>query len=164
MEESRMHGTRHLNQNDERGFSLIEVLMSTALATVGLLAACQLLYLAMSASSLARSKETAVVSAINKLESLSHEYSKNPSHRNVLPGSHGPEEIRVINPDDGSDLNRYRVSWTVDIVQDPRPGKILDSRRVRVTVTPVLAGGAVNYRPPFNKILNVTTVFSRRMR
>lgn len=153
-----------LNRHNERGFSLIEVLMATALATVGLLAACQLIYLAMSASSLARSKETAVISAMNKLESLSDEYSKNPSLRNVLPGKHGPEEIRVINPDDGSELNRFQMVWIVETVQDPRPEKILDARRVRVTVTPVLAGGTVNYRPPFNKILNVTTVFHRRMR
>ena len=159
-----MQRQKNLNRSNERGFSLIEILMATALTTVGLLAACQILYIAMSASSLARSKGTAVLSAMNRLESLSDTYSRDPSNENVLPGNHGPEEMEITNPNDGSILNRFQMKWTVDNVPDPRSGKSLDARRVRITVIPILAGGAVNYQPRLNKILNVTTVFSPRMR
>ena len=154
---------RNLNSSNERGFSLIEILMATALTTVGLLAACQILYIAMSASSLARSKGTAVLSAMNKLESLSDTYSRDPYNQNVLPGNHGPEEIKIINPNDGSVLNRFQMKWTMDNVPDPRSGKSLDARRVRITVIPILVDGAVNDQPRLNKILNITTVFSPRI-
>jgi prepilin-type N-terminal cleavage/methylation domain-containing protein len=150
--------------NSEHGFSLIEILMATALTTVGLLAAFQLLLIAASSTTLARAQEAAALSAMNKLESLSDAYFRDPFNGNVLPGNHGPEEVRVINPNGGGVLNCFQITWTVDSVADPRPGKTLDVRRVRVTVTPTLPGGAVNYHPPFNKILNVTTVFSPRMR
>jgi prepilin-type N-terminal cleavage/methylation domain-containing protein len=149
--------------NHEKGFSLVEVLMATALTTVGLLAALQLLYMSMSASSLARSKGTAAVSAMNRLESLSDSYARDPFNGEVLPGNHGPDEIQIINTDNGDVLNRFQVTWTGDDVADPRPGKTPDARRIRVTVTPSLAGGALNYQPGFNKILNVTTVFSPEM-
>ncbi|MBN2320162.1 MAG: type II secretion system protein [Acidobacteria bacterium] len=158
----RRQKTRH--SNNERGFSLIEIMMATALTTIGLLAACQILLIAMGSATLARSQGTAVLSAMNKLEFLSESYSRDPENGNVLPGNHGPEETKVINPNDGSVLNRFQITWKVDAVADPRPGEILDARRVRVTVTPALAGGILNYQPPFNKILNVTTVFSPRMR
>lgn len=149
--------------NDDQGFSLVEILIATALTTIGLLAAFQLLLIAMSSATLARSQETAVLSAMNKLESLAESYSRDPKG-NVLPGNYGPEEIKVINPNDGSVLNRFQITWTVNTVSDPRPGKIPEARRIRVTVTPILAAGAVNYQPPFNKVLNVSTVFSPRMR
>jgi prepilin-type N-terminal cleavage/methylation domain-containing protein len=151
-------------RNSEHGFSLIEILMATALATVGLLAAFQLLLVAAGSATLARAQGAAVLSAMNKLESLSDSYSRDPSNGNVLPGNHGPETVRVINPNGGGVLNCFQITWTVDGVADPRPGKALDARRVRITVTPASAGGTVNYHPPFNKILNVTTVFSPRMR
>ena len=150
--------------DNEQGFSLIEIMMSTALTTIGLLAACQILLISMSSVTLARSQGTAVLSAMNKLESLSDAYSRDPSNGDVLAGNHGPEEISIVNPNDGVVLNRFQITWTVDGVSDPRPGKILDARRIRVTVTPALPGGAVNYQPPFNKILNVTTVLSPRMK
>jgi len=149
--------------NRDQGFSLIEVLIATALTTVSLLAALQLLYMAMSASSLARSKGTAALSAMNKLECLSDSYARDPFNGQVLPGNHGPEEIKIVSTDKNGVLNRFQVVWTGDDVDDPRPGKILIARRIRVTVTPVLAGGAVHYQPGFNKILSVTTVFSPGM-
>ena len=149
--------------DNAQGFSLIEILMATALTTIGLLAACQLLYMAMSASSLVRSKETAALSAMDRLESLSDSYARDPGNGDVLPGNHGPEENQIKNPDNASILNRFQVTWTGDSVADPRPGKKIDARRICVTVTPALENGAANHQTGFNKILIVTTVFSPEM-
>lgn len=150
-------------RNNEHGFSLIETIMAAVLTTVGLLAAFQIHVAAMSSSTLARSQGAAVLSAMNKLECLSDSYSRDPSDGSVLPGNHGPEEITVMDPNDGSILNCFQITWTVENVADPRPGKNLKAMLVRVTVTPALAGAAADYKPPFNKILNLTTVFSPRM-
>ena len=65
---------------------------------------------------------------------------------------------------DGTVLNRYDVTWKVENVSDPRPGKVLNARRVRATVTPVQIGGAENIRPGFNKVLNIVTIFSQKTR
>lgn len=149
--------------DNERGFSLVEVLIALAAAIFGLLAAGQLLFMAMSSLSLANSKGTAALTAMNTLESLSDLYSRNPLHEDFAPGNHGPQEIKVMNPNDGNVLNRFSVTWTSGIVRDPRPGKTPDARLIQVTVTPIRSDGTVNYRPPYNKILSITTIFSRRM-
>ena len=156
-------GSISVQRNRERGFSLVEVMIALIVATFGLLAAGQLLFIAMSSASLARSKGTAALAAGNILESLSDQYARDPSHEQLVTGSHGPQEIKVSNPNDGSVLNCYSITWTTGNVQDPRPGKIPDARHVLVTVTPIRPGGEVNYRPPWNKILHVSTIFSPKM-
>jgi prepilin-type N-terminal cleavage/methylation domain-containing protein len=148
----------------EAGFSLIEIMIALIILTFGLLTAGQLLYIAASSSLLARSKGTAALAAQSVLESLDALYDQNPSAPEITPGSHGPRQSVVTNPIDGTVLNRYAVDWVVENVADPRPGKVLNARRVRATVTPVQAGGAGNIRPGLNKILNITTIFSPKKR
>ena len=146
-----------------QGFGLIEMLLALSITAFGLLAAGQLLYVAAGSNSLARSKSTAALAAQNMMESLGALYRQNPSAPDLTLGDHGPRSIQVANPTDGTILNRFNVTWVVENVPDPRPGKALDARLVRTTVTPVLDKGTENNQPGLNKILNVITVFSPRM-
>jgi hypothetical protein len=132
--------------------------------TFGLMAAGQLLYLAGSSGSLARSKGTASVAAQSLLESLGALYRQDASSAELSIGDHGPMRTEVTNPGDGSALNIYDVHWTVERVPDPRPGKVLNARLVRATVRPVAADGTANSKPGLNKILSVSTVFSSGLR
>ena len=147
-----------------QGFTLIEMMLALIILTFGLLTAGQLLYVAASSSSLARSKGTAAIAAQSLLESLASLYSQNPSAADLALGSHGPRQAVVVNPTDGTVLNRYDVNWIVENVSDPRPGKALNARHVRATVTPVQIGGAENIRAGFNKVLNIDTILSQKTR
>ena len=150
--------------NEASGFSLTEMMMALFILTFGLLAAGHLLYATAGAGSLARSKGAAAIAAQNLLESLGALYKQNPSAADLSVGSHGPRQTQVANPIDGTILNLYKVDWMVEGLADPRPGKALNARLVRATVTPIQANGAENSQPGYNKILSVTTVFSSGMR
>ena len=145
------------------GFSLIETMIALAILVFGLLAANPILYRAMRADSLARSQSTAAVAAQDKLEILADLYRRNPSAADLTAGSHGPDRIRILNPNNGAILNRYEVNWAVGTVPDPRPGMIPDAKLVRVTITPIRPDGTGNSRPGFNKILTISTIFSPGM-
>ena len=146
-----------------RGFTLIEMMIALVVLTFGLLAAGQMLFIATSSGSLARSKGTAVIIAQHKLESLASLYQQDPSTADLTFGDHGPEQTEIINQANGTILNRNNIRWNVSSVPDPR-GVLPDSRLVTVTVAPALPGGAENSKAGLNKILNVTTIFSPRMR
>jgi prepilin-type N-terminal cleavage/methylation domain-containing protein len=150
--------------NKKEGFSLIEMMVALVILTFGLLAVGPLLYTASSADSLARSKGTASIAAQNKLESLADLYRQNPSADELTLGSHGPEQTQIVNPIDGTVLNRYSVDWNVSHVPDPRPGKVVNARLVSVRITPIHLQGGKNSRPALNKILNVSTIFIPKMR
>ena len=150
--------------NEERGFTLIEIMIALTLLAFGLLATGQLLFVAAGSGSLARSKSTAGIAAQNMLESLGAAYRQNPLASDLTVGTHGPVRTQVANPTDGSTLNLFAVSWTVNGVPDPRPGKVMKAREVRVTVIPIKDDGANNSRVGLNKILNVTTIFSPKTR
>jgi Tfp pilus assembly protein PilV len=139
-------------------------MIALVVLTFGLLAVGPLLYVAAGSGSLSRSKSTAAIAAQSKLESLADFHDRNPSAADLAFGSHGPDQIQVVNPIDGTVLNRYDIGWTVSAVSDPRPGKAVGARLVRVTITPIQIGGARNSQPTLNKTLNVTTIFSPRMR
>jgi prepilin-type N-terminal cleavage/methylation domain-containing protein len=155
--------TESVCSKTNHGFSLIELMIAVAVLTFGLLAVGQLFYVAASSSSLSGSKGSAAIAAQNMLESLADLYSRNPSAEDLAFGNHGPRQIQVNNPIDGTILNRYAISWTVDRVQDPRPGKAVDAKLVSATITPIQTTGAENNRPPFNKTLSVATIFSTKM-
>jgi Tfp pilus assembly protein PilV len=143
-----------------RGFSLVEMTIALLVLTFGLLSAGQLLFVAASSDTLARSKGTAALAAQNLLESLSDLYRQDPSAADIAWGSHGPSQTKIVNPADGGVLNRYSLEWSVNPVPDPREGKHLEARLVTVTVVPVLPEGAPNSKPGLNKALNVSTVLS----
>jgi prepilin-type N-terminal cleavage/methylation domain-containing protein len=153
-----------VRSNKKEGFSLIEMMIALVILTFGLLAVGPLLYTAWSADSLSRSKGTAAIAAQNKLESLADLYHQNPLADELMLGSHGPEQIQIVNPVDGTVLNRYSVDWIVSHVPDPRPGKMVEARLVSVRITPIDSQGEENSRPALNKILNVSTIFSSTMR
>ena len=144
------------------GFTIIEMLISLAILTFGLLAAGQLMFLAMSAESLARSKGTASLAAQDRLEALADLYRRNSAAAELTPGDHGPIQVHVLNPRTNHEINRYDVAWNVAAVPDPR-GRVLRGRLVRVTVTPVNMAGATNIRPSLNKVIDMTTIFSPRV-
>ena len=147
-----------------QGFSIIELLVALFIMTFGLLSVGQLLYVVASTGSLARSKGNAAVTAQHTLESLAALYRHNPSSEEFSPGDHGPRQIHFTNPETGTAINRYAVSWTASPVHDPRPGKKVKAILLRVTVTPIQSDGAENNKPTLNKTISVTTIVSPRMR
>jgi prepilin-type N-terminal cleavage/methylation domain-containing protein len=146
--------------NRKQGFTLIEMMIALAFLAFGLLAVSQMLYIAAESTSLARSKSTAAIAAQNMIETLGAAYRQDVSSPDLAPGTHGPLQTQVLNPTDESILNRYDIRWTVESIPDPRPGKAVSARRVRITVAPIQENGADNNRVGLNKTLNVATVFS----
>jgi len=147
-----------------RGFSLLEVMIALLVLTAGLLSAGQILFVAASSNSLARSKGAAAIVAQDILESLATDYQHDFSAADLVPGNHGPRLAQVKDPVDGRVLNCYSILWNVFPVPDPRPGKTLDAKLVTVTIAPALPNGEMNSKPGMNKILNVSTILSRRTR
>ena len=146
--------------DSEPGFTLVETLTALLILTFGLLATGQLIFIAMSSASLARSKGSAVLAAQSKLEFLAGRYRQNPAAADLTVGTHGPERVESTNPVTHSGLNRYNVVWSVAPVPDPRPAKILKAWRVTVTVTPIGSGNASNEKASLNKVVNLTTIIS----
>lgn len=144
------------------GFSLVESLMAILILAFGFLFVGPMLVDAVQAITLARSKDTAGLAAVNQLEALANLYKVNANDANLTVGSHGPVQVEVVNPSDNSKLNRYSVAWTVADVPDPRLGRVLRGVQVTATVTPIGSGTSANIRVRQNKVLNVTTIFTYR--
>ena len=149
-------------QRSDDGFTLVEMLIAIIILTFGLLAAGQLLLVAMGSSSLSRSKGGAAGAAANKVEFLADLYRQNPNASDLTTGSHGPDVVQVLNPINNRVLNRFNVAWTVATVPDPRAGKNLNARMVTVTVTPVDGSGATHNVAGLNKAVSVSSIFSVR--
>jgi prepilin-type N-terminal cleavage/methylation domain-containing protein len=145
------------------GFTLVEMLIAMTVLTCGLLAVGQLLFASLSSASLARSKSSAAIAAQNQLDSLADLYRQRPVAAELSLGYHGPLQAQVVNPITRVVLNRYNVSWVVSPLPDPRPGKMLSSRLVRVTATPATAEANTNSRVSLNKIVSISGILSPRM-
>jgi Tfp pilus assembly protein PilV len=155
-------GTRRQTIALQTGFGLIEILIALLIMTFGLLAVGQLIYMTTGTGSLARSKGTTVTAAQSKLESLSDLYRRNPDSVEMSAGMHGPELAESLNPATGVALDRFEITWNVGNVPDPRPGKTLQAKLVSITVTPARSGGGANTKPLLNRVLNLSTVISRK--
>jgi len=142
------------------GLTLVETLIAILILSFGLLATGQMMYVAMGSASLSRSKSSAAVVAQNRIDSLADLYRQNPSAADLTIGNHGPQQVQVANPVDGTVLNRYNVSWTVSNVSDPRAGMVIQATQVTVTVTPINTAGITNNRASLNKVVSVTAIFS----
>jgi prepilin-type N-terminal cleavage/methylation domain-containing protein len=148
-------------ESGQDGFTLIEMLVALFILTFGLLAAGQLIALAMNSSSLARSKGAAAVVAQDRLESLADLFRQNAAAADLVVGDHGPIQMQITNPVSARAVNRFNVTWNVSVVPDTR-GRVLNARLVRVTVTPIGAGVAANSKASQNKIVSVSGIFSPR--
>jgi Tfp pilus assembly protein PilV len=136
-------------------------MIALLILTFGILAAGQLMYVAMGSNSLSRSKGSAMTVAQDRLESLADLYRRDPANADLTTGDHGPEQVSVSNPNDASIVNRFNVTWNVSAVADPRAGRTLQARQVRVTVTPIqITGTTTNLKSGLNKVVNVTAIFS----
>ncbi|NLT67254.1 MAG: hypothetical protein GXX84_11685 [Acidobacteria bacterium] len=146
--------------NESEGFGLIEISVALFLLAFGLLAAGQMLFVATASNSLARSIGTAALEGQSRMESLAASYRHDPAVADLSPGNHGPFYTQVENPNNRTVLNRYETVWSVSVIPDPRPGKLMDTKLVTVTVTPALADGVHNRKPLLNKSFSLTTVLS----
>ena len=144
------------------GFTLVEMVIALSILTFGLLAAGQMLYLSLSSSSLARSKGAAAIAVQDKLECLAEMYGQNSAASDLTEGGHGPVQVQVLNPVDGTILNCFKVTWVVNTIPDPRHDKVPSGLRVTVTAVPATAGGGNNSRISLNKVVSFTTLFSAR--
>jgi len=145
-------------RNRDKGFSLVEVLFGLSLAAFGMLAMGQLFFSTASSLNLARSKETAVLAARNKLEYLSDLYFQNSLHADLAPGSHGPEEVPVINPIDDSVLDLFRITWSIGSIVDPRPDNAPVAIEVKVAAKPIRNDGTEINSPYFNRTVQLTAI------
>ena len=145
-----------------QGFGLIEALMAILIMTFGLLSVGQLMFTALSGPLLARSKGSAALVAHDRLESLAEVFRQDSEAPDLTLGTHGPQQVSIPNPADGTVMNRFQVTWVVANVPDPRPGKILKAKRVTVTVVPINNAGAANLKSSMNKVVAMTSIFSYR--
>lgn len=146
--------------SDERGFGLVEMLTALTVLTFGLLTVGQLLSLVQTASAGARFRTGAASAAQTQMEFLAVRRRHDPSDAQLRFGRHGPRRVEVINPGDGSVLNRFDLSWEVSAASPPIPGIVM----VVVAVVPVLQDGTVNVRPGMNGVLKMATLLSAEPR
>ena len=150
--------------NKSNGFSLIEIMIALGILAFGLLAVAMLMSSAARSDSVARSKSTAAIAAQNMIENLANLYQRNPLAEDLILGNHGPRKTEILNPVDGTILNRYNINWVIGEVADPRQDKRLDARIVTITITPIDHSGEDNSRSVLNKTLNMSTIFSPRIK
>ncbi len=144
------------------GFTLIETYVALFILVFGLMSGAELIALTSRASSLARSKGSAAIVGESKLVFLADLYRRNPNAADLSPGDHGPEEIEIWNRAADCTLNRYRISWTVATVPDPRPGRNSGATQVWVTIDPSDTKGIRHIIPWLNKKVTLSTVLSAR--
>jgi prepilin-type N-terminal cleavage/methylation domain-containing protein len=140
------------------GFTLIEMLFALLVLSTGLLAMGQLIFAALSCASLARSKANAAIAAQDKLEFLGSLCQRDPADQDLTSGIHDGDVVQFTS-DGGVVLNRFRVSWIVSELEDPRGGIVLPAKLIRVAASPVDMDGNRNDRVLLNKTVEVVSVF-----
>lgn len=164
---------------DEKGFTLVELLVAMLILIFSLIALANLIAVALLNNSLARSKSFGVEAAQMAEERLRDLYNQSLVNGTPLPASffNGNLDVQITDaavaagilgagPASGNTViigtdklvfqkfNRYRVSWTAAL--DPNTSK---SYRADITATPVNSAGlAVKSR--FNPPIKVTSYFS----
>ena len=131
-------------RQDERGFTLVEVLVSMVIMLVGLVAVAQLMAASVQTHKLGRLTSESSRLATGKLEDLAKmNMATNPSVQ-ITPVGPDPLTNDVANYFDA--VNGYTRRW--QIVAGPTP----DTRRVTVHVIPPVAAR------PFSKTVEVVSV------
>ena len=143
----------------DKGFSLIEVMIAVFILTFGLLATAQLFAMTMKLDALARSKSTATLAAQNELDRLAELYRRNPAAEELTVGTHQAEELTEIrNPVTQHVLNRYKITWQVGGIPDPRPGMDPRGRIISVRATPEHMENVENPGSSKNKVITLNAV------
>lgn len=143
------------------GFSLVEMMVAICILTVGLLSAAQLLAMTMRMDALARAKSAAALTAQNELERLTDLYRRNPAAEELTIGTHQAEEIiEIRNPITQNVLNRYKITWLVGGLPDPRPGIDPPSRIINVRAIPILTESMENTYPFQRKTAAINAVIA----
>ncbi len=111
-------------ESGEKGFSLIEVLISMMILTVGILSLYTLYITSLKGNTKGNSITTASTWAVDQIEYL---MALDYSHPDLTDGSHGPIT---------KDL--YNISWTVDDMFDNSP-PLDGSKNIIITVSSTLS-------------------------
>jgi len=140
---------------------LVEVLIAVLILAFGLLAAAQLLTMALGLDALARSKSTATLAAQNELDRLADLFRRNPMAEELTIGTHHAEELtKIRNPITQNVMNMYKITWLVSGIPDPRPGINPQGRIISVRATPMLTESAENTRSFKNKAIILNAVIT----
>ena len=143
------------------GFSLVEMMIAIFILTIGLLSVAQLLTMTIGLDALARSKSAAALAAQNEFERLSDLYRRNPAAEELTIGTHQADELTEIrNPLTQNVLNRYKITWQVSGLPDPRPEIDPPGRIISVRATPMLTESMENTRPFQRKIVTINAVIA----
>jgi prepilin-type N-terminal cleavage/methylation domain-containing protein len=146
LNEEFMYLKKYSEQAD--GFSLVEMMIAVFILAVGLLSAAQLLTLTVGLDALARSKSAATLAVQNEIDRLSGLYRQNPASEELTIGTHQATElIEIRNPLTQNVLNRYKITWSVNGIPDPRPGIDQPGRIISVRATPMLTESMENTHP-----------------
>ena len=129
---------------DDRGFSLVEVLISMVIMMVGLVAVAQLLAVSVQTHLLGRRTSEASLLATGKLEQLAKLNHATAAAIQISPTSPDPLAGNVTNYFDQA--NGYTRRWRVTA------GPTADTRQVTVRVLPPAN------RQPWLKTVEVTTI------
>jgi prepilin-type N-terminal cleavage/methylation domain-containing protein len=156
----RESGFRFRSCGEGSGFSLVEMMVALFILSFGLLAAGQMMYVAVSSVSLARTKGNISIAAQDRLEYLADMYARDPGSADLTDGNHGPVQVQFVDPASHVALNRFQITWNVSTVTDPRPGKVLKAKKVEVTVRPIDNAGTIRFRVFSNKATVVVGIFS----
>ena len=153
--------TPHSSLLTEKGFSLVEMMVALFILTIGLLSAAPLLTMTIGLEAQARSKNAAALAAQNELERLADLYRRNPASEELTIGTHQALElIEIRNPLTQNVLNRYKITWGVGELPDPRPGIDSPGRIISVSATPIPAEDVENTRPFRRKTVTINAVIT----
>ena len=143
------------------GFSLVELLVAVFILTIGLMSAAQFLVMTAGLDMLARSKSAAALAAQNELERLADLYRRNPAAEELTIGTHQAQELTEIrNPATQNVLSRYKITWLVGGIPDPRPGMEPQGRVISVRATPMTTESVESPRSFKNKEITLNAVIA----
>ena len=149
------------NSENAAGFSLVELMIAVFILAFGLLATAQLLTVTMKLDAMSRLKSASAMAAQSKLDNLIDLYRRNPAAEELTVGAHQADGLmEILNPVTQKALNRYKITWVVDNIPDPRSGVDLPGRVISVRATPMLSESEENTHHFHNKAVSFNAVVS----
>ncbi len=136
----------------ERGFSLIEAMISALILVVGLVAVATLFGTAVSDFTYSRSQSMALPAAQQELERLVSQYRMGTA----LTSSSTPIIVSYRDPTNTYPVNKFQVSWTVTNLTR-------GAQELQVTSAPVKSDDSSiisNLKPTMNKVVVLRTILA----